>query len=67
MGFIIVGDTEKYKGCLVQAFVGDSWTRQQVEAHIQKLDKQVVGDCVNLRVEETKEEQEWWNDSVLRN
>ena len=67
MGFIIVGDTEKYNGCLVQAFVGNSWTRDRVEAQIEKLDKRVVGDCVNLRVEETKSEQEWWNDPVLRN
>lgn len=67
MGFIIVGDTEKYKGCLVQAFVGNSWTRDKVESQIEKLDKRVVGDCVNLRVEETSPEQEWWNDPVLRN
>lgn len=71
MGYIIVGDTEKYEGCLVYTVAGDREFAEQVLNKIKTqptdLDKAVLKTHKNLRVEETKPEDEWWNDPFLAN
>lgn len=71
MGYVIVGDTERCKGCLVIAFKGN-WTREKAEDELQRLlvstdemDKRAIAGHTNLRVKSTEPEKEWWNDSVL--
>ncbi len=71
MGYVIVGDAGKYKGCLVLALKGN-WTREQAEQRLKELlasddamDKRVYEGHTNLRVASTDPKEEWWNDSVL--
>lgn len=71
MGYAIVGDTEKYKGCLVIALKGN-WTRDKAEARLQELlastdemDKRAIAGHTNIRVRATEPENEWWNESAL--
>ena len=74
MGYIIVGDTEKYKGALVRALYGKSWTKAKAESYLKELlesedrmDRLSIQGHTNLRIEETESEQEWWNDPILVN
>lgn len=71
MGYVIVGDTEQYKECLVIALKGN-WTKEQAEARLQKLlastdkmDKKAIAGHTNLKVKSVEAKKEWWNDSVL--
>ena len=63
--YIIVGDTEEYKGCLV--YVGFH-SQESAEQVIQRIltnptenDKRVTKGHSNLRVKEVNSEDCWWN------
>lgn len=69
MPFIIVGDTDKYKGCLIYPVAGD---REKAEEILHQIltnptenDIRVTEGCTNLRVEYEDENNCWWNDPVL--
>ena len=64
--YIIAGDTEQYKGCLVMA-CGSS--KERAEETLQKLlsdpderDKIMKEGYSNLRVEEVEQKDCWWED-----
>ena len=69
--YIIVGDTEEYKDCLV-TLAGR--TREQAERKLAQMlsspnenDKAIIGSCKNLRIREVESESAWWNDPFLAN
>ena len=71
MGWIIVGDTDKYEGCLVYTIMGG---RDLAETVLDRLnnnpdvrDMQVRETMHNFRIKETKPSEEWWNDPFLAN
>ena len=71
MGYIIVGDTDKYEDCLVYTIMGG---RDLAEKVLDRLnnnpddrDKRVRETMHNFRIKETKPEGEWWNDPFLAN
>ena len=64
--FVIVGDTEQYKGCLVMS-CGSS--KEKAEETLQRLlsdpderDKLMIEGHSNLRVEEVEQKNCWWED-----
>lgn len=69
--YIIVGDTEKYNGCLVYTCGTDKSFAEQVLTKMltapTEQDKKVMETHSNLRVEEIQPEYCWWNDSFLAN
>ena len=71
MGYIIVGDTEKYKDCLIYTIAGDRKFAEEVlermKTNPSDLDKVVMEHHTNVRIAETKPEEEWWNDPFLAN
>ena len=71
MGWIIVGDTDKYEGCLVYTINGGKELAEQVLDRMMnnpnKEDLRVRETHRNLRIKETKPEDEWWNDPFLAN
>ena len=74
MGYVIVGDTAQYKGCLVSAFSENSWTREKCEKRLEQMltaptdnDKLLLKGHTNFRVEETESKNKWWNDPFLVN
>lgn len=69
--YIIVGDTERFKDCLVTVVKGDM---QRAEERLEQMltaptpnDKILIGDCKNLRIKESKPKEAWWNDPFLAN
>ena len=63
--YIIIGDTDKYEGCLV--YVGFH-SKESAEQDIQRIltnptenDKKVTKGHSNLRVKEVNSEDCWWN------
>lgn len=71
MGWIIVGDTDKYKDCLIKVCYGD---RKFAEATLERMlnnpdehDLKCMEGAHNFRVQSTKPEEEWWNDPFLAN
>lgn len=69
--YIIVGDTEKYKDCLVYTVGKD---RDHAEKVLQRMftnpgpdDLEVLKDHTNLRIKEVKSSECWWNDPFLAN
>lgn len=68
MEYIIVGDTEHYMGCLV--YVG-MHTKESAEEELQRMltnptenDKRLIAGHTNLRVEEVRAKDCWWNYST---
>lgn len=66
MRYVIVGDTEQYKGCLVMS-CGSS--KEKAEDTLQRLlsdpdehDKIMIEGHSNLRVEEVEHKDCWWED-----
>jgi hypothetical protein len=66
MEYIIVGDTEKYKGCLVCLCGNDLEHAQDVLYRLTheptKHELDIIDGHINLRIEEEKQEDCWWND-----
>ena len=63
--YIIIGDTENYKDCLV-CVCGTSFERAQAELdrmlnNPTDNDKRIIRGHTNLRIEEVPEEDCWWN------
>lgn len=62
--FIIIGDTEKYEGCLV-CVAGD--TQEKAEKELERMknnptekDKRLIEGHTNLRIKEVPAENCWW-------
>lgn len=67
--YIIVGDTEKHKDCLVYTCGTD---RKVAEASLAKLlnepaPDEYIAKHTNFRIEEVCSETAWWNDPFLAN
>lgn len=69
--YVIVGDTERFKDCLVTVVKGDM---QRAEERLEQMltaptpnDKILIGNCKNLRIKESEPEKAWWNDPFLAN
>lgn len=69
--FIIVGDTKKYKECLVKV-CGTS--RETAEKTLEKMltnpskdDEYFMKDHFNFQIKEVEAKYCWWNDPVLCN
>jgi len=71
MGWIIVGDTDKYEGCLVYTIMGGRDLAEKVLDRIKNNpddeDRRMMQTHHNFRIEETKPSEEWWNDPFLAN
>lgn len=72
MGYIIIGDTEKYSDCLVQVL--NTSDRDEAEQRLQKFvdgtdynTMRLKEGHTNFRIEWVKPEDEWWNDPFLAN
>lgn len=62
--YIIVGDTDKFTGCLVRICLGADKT--QAETILERVRNEAESvRYKNLRIEEIGEKDAWWNDSVL--
>lgn len=64
MSYVIAGDTENYKGCLVYA-CGESYEHaenvlRRMLSNPTENDKIMMQGHINLRVEEVPEEDCWW-------
>lgn len=71
MGWIIIGDTSEYKDCLVCVC---HLNKTEAEKVLDRMinnptqnDLACIGKCTNLRLKNTKPEEEWWNDPFLAN
>ena len=69
--YIIIGDTEKYEGCLVTVVHG---TRERAEERLEQMltvptanDKILMEGHTNLRIKDVEEKDQWWNDPFLAN
>lgn len=69
--YVIVGDTEKYDGCLVST-AGTSL--EKAKAVLNRMlnnpddnDRKLMRGHTNLRIKATKRENNWWNDTFLAN
>ena len=66
VSYVIVGDTERFKDCLVAACIG---SKEDAEKSLEQLlnsedaeDKKIVSEYTNLRLKETRREDSWWLD-----
>ena len=66
---IIVGDTKKFKHCLITVIRGD---RKKAEERLEQMlnaptenDKRLMEKHFNLRIEAVEEKDQWWNDPFL--
>ena len=64
--YIIAGDTEQYKGCLILSCGSD---KEQAEATLERMlsdptenDKKLMEGHTNIRIEETDKKDCWWED-----
>lgn len=71
MGYIIVGDTERYKECLIKVCSGD---KVQAQKSLVKFlsgeteqDRKDLAKHTNIHLMHTDREDEWWADSFLAN
>lgn len=69
--YIIVGDTDSFKDCLITVVHGD---RQFAEKTLESMlysptkdDLILMQGHKNIRIKEVVEEDQWWNDKVLAN
>lgn len=70
MGWIVVGDTPKYKDCLVMVTHSEDSAKklaQQFNEDAEFRAKHRVEDHTNFRPKETEAKDEWWNDPFLAN
>ena len=71
MGYIIVGDTEKFKDCLVHiCHTSKDEALKLLHRFITaptEEDKRNIGQCFNLRLESTDGVSCWWDDPFLCN
>ena len=71
MEYIIVGDTKKYKDCLVKVIRGDRQLAEEVLDRMlnrpDKYDLAVMKGHTNFRIEEVDPKKAWWNDPFLAN
>ena len=65
--YVIIGDTERFKDCLVA--VCKKMSKEQVEEVLHRMltnptehDLRLMENHTNFRIAEVKEEQQWWND-----
>lgn len=65
--YIIIGDTERFTGCLVTICKGAS--REQAEKVLERMltnptenDLRLMNGHTNFRIEAVGEEAQWWND-----
>lgn len=64
-GFIIAGDTDEYKDCIVMTFYneGDAiMTLNRMLSNPTELDKRLMRGYKNLRVEQVYRGDCWWRD-----
>lgn len=66
--YIIVGDTEKYRGCLVCTCGGKS--KEDADKQLERMrknptenDKRIMEGHSNLRVEEVAQKDCWWDEA----
>ena len=71
MQYIIVGDTEKHKGCLIYPVCGD---RGQAEEVLNRVltnptanDLRLIDGMTNIRIDTAEDKECWWDDPVLCN
>lgn len=65
-GFIIAGDTDEYKDCIVMTFYneGDAiMTLNRMLSNPTELDKRLIHGYKNLRVEKVSTEDCWWRNA----
>lgn len=71
MEYIIVGDTEKYKGCLVSTCGKErEWAEEVLRRMLTNPtvnDEFLTRGHTNLRIEEVEDKACWWNDPFLCN
>ena len=70
INYVIVGDTEKYKNCLVTVCRSDK--KEFAEKRLEQMltnptenDLRLMKGHTNFRIMEAKEEEQWWNDKFL--
>lgn len=71
MYYVIVGDTEKIKGCLVCP-IGEEKEKaekrlKQIISNPSENDEKLIKGHSNLRIGSIKSYDAWWNDPVLSN
>lgn len=64
--YIIAGDTEKYKGCLIYC-CGNSKETAEKRLNIILNDNKYTDKYTNIRIETVPKEECWWNDKFLMN
>lgn len=71
MQYTIVGDTAKYKDCLIYVLCGDlahaKQTLKRMLTNPNKDDLRVMEGHSNIRIAEVEDSKAWWNDSFLVN
>ena len=69
--YIIVGDTASFKDCLITVCKGNrAFAEKTLERMLYKPtanDLLLMKGYKNLRIEETEEKEQWWNDPFLAN
>lgn len=67
--YIIVGDTKKYKDCLVYTCGRSRENAERVLAEILANPKAdaTLSRHTNFRIKEVEEKDQWWNDPFLAN
>lgn len=69
--YIIVGDTERYKDCLVYTCGKNRANAEKVLDRLlhnpAKYESHIVETHTNFRIEEVVEKDQWWNDPFLVN
>lgn len=67
--YVIVGDTKKYKDCLVYTCGESRENAERVLAEILANPKAdaMLSRHTNFRIEEVEEKDQWWNDPFLAN
>lgn len=71
MEYVIVGDTEKYDGCLLYACGASKENAERVLKRIlenpNENDNYIMEGHTNIRIKTTPDEKCWWNDPFLAN
>lgn len=69
MQYVIVGDTKKYKDCLVYVIRGNRELAEQVLDRMlnnpDQHDLKSMEGHTNFRIEEVEDRNAWWNDPFL--
>lgn len=69
--YIIIGDTKKYKDCLVFVCGKDKKVAQemlnQIKTNPTENDLRLMNGHTNFRLKKVKSEDCWWNDPFLAN